>query len=554
MLPVMTHYRPLADLETHDVANQPPPFEDVNLFASDTALRETAKQRGGDPHLEHLSAYGASLGSAEVIDNARLAHVNPPKLVSFDRYGHRLDEVEFHPAYHALMELGLSSGYASLAWTAKQGGHVAHAAMVYMQAGAEPGVGCPMTMTYAAVPALRHEPAVAKEWIARLTAPAYDHRFIPATEKRAATMGMAMTEKQGGSDIRANTTRAEPDGAGNYILTGHKWFCSAPMCDAFLTLAQTDAGVTCFLVPRWRPDGTRNAFHIMRLKDKLGDRSNASSEIEYHGAWAQRVGEEGRGVRTIIDMVQHTRLDCIAGSAGGMRASLAQALWHTAHRSAFQKKLIDQPAMAMVLADLALESEAATALALRIAQSFDNTGDAREAAFMRLATPVAKYWICKRQPGAVYEALECHGGAGFVEEGPMPRLFRQSPLNAIWEGSGNVIALDILRALAREPDSLEAVRGELSSVKGQNAHLDRHVTRLDGWFKPGALNEATARRFAEDMALALSAAALAQTAPDFVFDGFCAARLDPGARSLAYGATGAVINSRALIDRAAPVV
>ncbi len=548
----MTHFRPRAELETHEVTNQPPPFENINLFSGDAALKGAIEKRGGKPHVKHLSAYGASLGSAKVIEHARLAHANPPKLISFDRYGHRLDEVEFHPAYHALMELGLSSGYSSLAWTAKDGGHTAHAAMAYMQAGAEPGVGCPMTMTYAAVPALRHEPAVAKEWIPRITAGKYDPRFIPAAEKSAVTIGMAMTEKQGGSDIRANTTRAEPDGHGDYILTGHKWFCSAPMCDAFLTLAQTQAGITCFLVPRWRPDGARNGFHIMRLKDKLGDRSNASSEIEYTQAWAQRIGEEGRGVRTIIDMVQHTRLDCIAGSAGGMRAALAQALWHTAHRSAFQKKLIDQPAMETVLADLAIEAEAATALALRIAESFDNSADARQAAFMRLATPIAKYWICKRQPGAVYEALECHGGAGFVEEGPMPRLFRQSPLNAIWEGSGNVIALDILRALAREPDSLDAVRGEILSVKGQNAHLDLHLARLDGWFKPGALNEATARAFAEDMALALSAAALSQTAPDYVFDGFCNARLDRDARALAYGALTAKLNARAIIDRAMP--
>ncbi|MFC2952387.1 acyl-CoA dehydrogenase family protein [Marinicaulis aureus] len=548
----MSHYRPRSDLQTHEVANQPPLFENVNFFDSDAALKETVGQRGGKHHEKQLSAYGASLGSAEMVENARLANQNPPKLISFDRYGHRLDEVEFHPSYHVLMELGLSSGYSSLAWTAKEGGHVAHAAMVYMQAGSEPGVGCPMTMTYAAVPALRHAPDAAKEWVPRLTAGQYDKRFIPAAEKRGATMGMAMTEKQGGSDIRANTTTAMPIGGDDYELTGHKWFCSAPMCDAFLTLARTEAGVTCFLVPRWKPDGARNAFHIMRLKDKLGDRANASSEIEYHGAYAVKIGDEGRGVRTIIDMVQHTRLDCIAGSAGGMRAALAQALWHTAHRSAFQKKLIDQPAMMMVLADLSLESEAAAALAMRIAQSFDRMDDPREAAFMRLATPIAKYWICKRQPGVVYEALECHGGAGFVEEGVMPRLFRQSPLNAIWEGSGNVIALDILRAIGREPDSLDAVREEILAARGANPALDQHLARLDNWMKPGALNEATARAFAEDMALALCAAALKQTAPDYVFDGFCNARLDGAQRSYAYGGVTAKIGARAIIDRATP--
>ncbi|MEO1137332.1 MAG: acyl-CoA dehydrogenase family protein [Pseudomonadota bacterium] len=549
----MPHHRPRSDLETHDVTNQPPPFEGVNLFEGDQALKGAVEKCGADNHGERLTAYGATLGSAEMIEHARLAHANPPKLRSFDRFGHRLDEVEFHPSYHALMDLGLSSGYASIAWTSDKGGHVAHAAMVYMQAGAEPGVGCPMTMTYAAAPALLHQPDIAKEWLPRITAGAYDPRFIPANEKAAATIGMAMTEKQGGSDIRANTTRATPLDDGAYELIGHKWFCSAPMCDAFLTLAQTDAGVTCFLVPRWRPDGTRNAFHIMRLKDKLGDRSNASSEIEYHGAWATRIGEEGRGVRTIIDMVQHTRLDCIAGSAGGMRASLTQALWHTAHRSAFQKKLIDQPAMAMVLADLTLETEAATALALRIAQSFDRMAqDPREAAFMRLATPIAKYWVCKRQPGVVYEALECHGGAGFVEEGPMPRLFRQSPLNAIWEGSGNVIALDILRAISREPDSLEALLAEFADAKGANRFLDAHLSRLDNWVRPGALHEASARAFAEDIALALQAAALRQTAPDFVMDGFCNARLDLENRSLIYGAVKADIDTRAIIERAMP--
>ncbi len=551
-LVAMTHYRPGADLETHDVTNQPPPFEDINLFTSDKALSDAVEHNGGGAFAGRLSDYGARAGSAEVIEWARQANKNPPQLKSFDRYGHRLDEVEFHPAYHALMDLGLSSGYSALAWEGNDGGHIAHAAMVYLQAGTEPGVGCPMTMTYAAVPALRHEPSVAAEWEPRIRASRYDPRFIPAGEKNGVTIGMAMTEKQGGSDIRANTTRAEPVGDGAYILTGHKWFCSAPMCDAFLTLARTEAGVTCFLVPRWKPDGTRNAFQIMRLKDKLGDRANASSEIEYHGAYARIIGEESRGVRTIIDMVQHTRLDCVAGSAGGMRAAVREALWHAAHRSAFQKKLINQPAMATVLADLVLETEGATALAFRLARSFGGGNDEQENAFMRLATPIAKYWICKRQPGVVYEALEAHGGAGFVEEGPMPRLFRQSPLNAIWEGSGNVIALDILRALHREPDSSEAVLAEIGNAGGANRNLDRHISLLDEWFRPGALNEGTARAFAEDMALALEAAALRETAPDFVFDGFCNARLDPDNRSYAYGAVTAEIDARHIIERALP--
>ncbi len=550
----MTAYRPRADLQTHDVTNQPPPFEDINIFETDAALANAVEENGGRTHAKHLSDFGGQCGSAEVVEWSRQANHYPPQLRSFDRYGHRIDEVEFHPAYHELMSLGLGAGVAAGAWTAKEAGHVLHAGLLYMMGQADGGVCCPMSMTYAAVPALRHAPEIAKEWEPRVTANAYDPRFIPAADKKAATMGMAMTEKQGGSDIRANTTRANAIGGDEYELTGHKWFCSAPMCDAFLTLAQTDAGVTCFLVPRWRRDGTRNAFHIMRLKDKLGDRSNASSEIEYHGAYARRVGEEGRGVKTIIDMVQHTRLDCVVGSAGGMRAALAQALWHAGHRTAFQKKLVDQPAMAAVLTDLALECEAATALAFRLARAFDATASSEsEAAFARLATPIAKYWICKRQPGFVYEALECHGGAGFVEEGPMPRLFRASPLNAIWEGSGNVIALDILRAIAREPDSLAAVRAELDAARGANALYDRHVAGLAKWLEPSALGESTARAFAEEMALALEAAALMQTAPGHVVDGFCSARLNNDGKSLAYGALDGTVDCASIIERATPL-
>ena len=504
-------------------------------------------------HGKQASAFGARCGASETAEWTRQANANPPKLKSFDRYGHRLDEVEFHPAYHQLMALGLEGGVAGAAWHTKDAGHVLHAALLYLMGQADGGVCCPMVMTYAAVATLRAEPDAASEWIPRVTTLAYDPRFIPAPDKKAATMGMAMTEKQGGSDIRANTTRAEPISGDEYELTGHKWFCSAPMCDAFLTLARTEAGVTCFLVPRWRPDGTRNAFHIIRLKDKLGDRSNASSEIEYHGAYARRIGEDGRGVRTIIDMVQHTRLDCVIGSAGGMRDATVRAFWHAAHRSAFQKKLIDQPAMQAVLADLALETEAACAIAFRLARSFDRAGDDdQEAAFMRLATPIAKYWVCKRQPGVVYEALEAHGGAGYVEEGAMPRIFRASPLNAIWEGSGNVIALDVLRAMGREPGSIDAVRAEILSAKGANALLDRHIVALEDWFKPGALNEATARAFAEDMALALQAAALHQSAPDYVFDSFCNARLDPDHKSLAYGAITAKVDQRRIVERAQP--
>lgn len=552
----MPHFHPRTDLETHRVTNQPPPFEDVNLFDGDAALQAACKAALNEGQTQRLRDFGARAGSAEAIAWGRDANRFPPQLVSFDRYGHRLDEVEFHPAYHALMDLGLSAGVASAAWTEPANGHLVHAALLYMMGQTDGGVCCPMSMTYAVVPALRHAPDIAAAWEPRVTAGAYDPRFLPATDKTAATMGMAMTEKQGGSDIRANETRAAPvrgEHGDEYELTGHKWFCSAPMCDAFLTLARTDAGITCFLVPRWRPDRTRNAFHIMRLKDKMGDKSNASSEIEYHGAWARRVGEDGRGVKTIIEMVMHTRLDCIVGSAGGMRAALAQALWHTAHRTAFQKKLIDQPAMMNVLADLALETEAATALAFRLARGFDaRHDDAREAAFIRLATPIAKYWICKRQPGVVSEALECHGGAGFVEEGPMPRLYRTAPLNAIWEGSGNVIALDVLRALQREPETLEAAKVEIDAAKGAHPLFDQHCAELDRWLAPGVLDEGSARRFSEDMALALQGAALHDIAPETVFDSFCKARLSPENRGLTFGALRTSIDTVSLIARARP--
>ena len=428
---------------------------------------------------------------------------------------------------------------------------VLHGAMMILMTQAEAGVTCPMSMTYASMASLRSNTEIADTWGPRLTAQAYDPRFIPAAEKDGVTIGMAMTEKQGGSDVRSNTTRAERTGGGAYVLTGHKWFCSAPMSDAFLTLACAEGGLTCCLVPRWRPDGERNRIHIMRLKDKMGDRSNASAEIEYDGAWAQRVGDEGRGVPTIIEMVQLTRYDCVLGSAGGMRAALTRALWHTAHRHAFRKALIDHSAMRAVLADLILESEAATALALRIGFALDRAAsNDRESDFVRLATPVAKFWICKRQPGFVYEALECHGGAGYVEEGPMPRLFRQSPLNAIWEGSGNVIALDILRAAAREPDSVAAVVAELELPAGRNAHYDAHLAGIKHFFSEGTLREGGARGFAQKLGLGLQAAALHWAAPATVFEAFCDQRLDPARRGFLYGDVCETLDQAWLIERA----
>jgi putative acyl-CoA dehydrogenase len=544
----MAPLKPRSHLATHEVTNQPPPLEDVNLFSSDRALTDAVAREGGAAHAARLNEFGERAGAAETIAWGFDANRNPPELKTFDRYGRRIDEVVFHPSYHQLMELGLSGSFASVAWTAPSGGHVAHAAILYMMAQVEQGVCCPMTMTYAALPALRHEPKLAREWQPRITGGLYDPAARPAAEKRGATIGMAMTEKQGGSDVRANTTRATPSGNGGYTLTGHKWFCSAPMCDAFLTLAYTDKGLTCFLVPRWTPDGERNAMHIMRLKDKLGDRANASSEIEYHGAYAERVGEEGRGVRTIIEMVHHTRLDCTVAPAAYMRQALVQALWHTAHRTAFQKKLIDQPLMARVLADLALESEAATMLAFRIARSFDESKD-EAALFSRIATPIGKYWLNKRVVNFVYEAMECHGGAGYVEESILPRLYRQSPLNSIWEGSGNVICLDVLRALAREPRTAEALFAELDAAKGAHAALDRTIENTKD--RLAKTIEPHARRLVENLALALQAALLARHAPKAVAAAFIATRFaeEPWRT---YGAFDAEIDLNAIIDRAMP--
>ncbi len=549
----MAPLHPRAQLSTHEVTNQPPPFEGINLFSSDAALAQ-AVRRDGATHEQRLTTFGARAGSAEVGEWALEANRNVPQLRSFDRYGRRLDEVTFHPSYHKLMEFGLSGGVSGMAWTVKEAGHVAHAALEFMMSQAEPGVCCPMTMTYAAVPALKHQPDLAAEWVPRITALAYDPTSAPASQKKAATIGMAMTEKQGGSDVRTNTTRAVRKSNGAYELTGHKWFCSAPMCDAFLTLAYADGGLSCFLAPRWRRDGERNPIHVMRLKDKLGDRANASSEIEYHCAEAYLIGEEGRGVRTIIEMVHHTRLDCIIAPAAFMRQAAANALWHTAHRTAFQRKLIDQPLMRQVLADLAIESEAATALTFRIARSFDEAArDPRAALFSRIATPIGKYWLNKRVVGHVYEAMECHGGAGYVEDSVMPRLFRQSPLNSIWEGSGNVICLDVLRALSREPETAEALVGELELARGANSLLDHAINDVKARLGAGPAAETSARAFVERAALALQGSLLARHAPQAVADAFCALRFGEDA-GLAYGAGTHAIDAGAIIERAMPKV
>lgn len=546
----MSPLRPTKHLETHDVANQPPPFENVNFFTTDCALQDAVAAAGGAAHAERLTSFGACVGSSEVQDWATQANRNPPQLRSFDRFGARLDEVEFHPAYHHLMALGLEAGIASVAWSGAPAGHVLHTALEFLMAQAEPGVCCPMTMTYAAGAVLKRQSGIAPIWAEKIAAARYDPASRPALEKSGVTLGMAMTEKQGGSDVRANTTRAEKTSDGSYALRGHKWFCSAPMSDAFFTLAYTDRGLSCFLVPRWTEDGRRNAIHIMRLKDKMGDRANASAEIEYHDAEAHLVGEEGRGISTIIEMVHHTRLDCILAPAAYMRQAVANALRHTSHRTAFQKKLIDQPLMRQVLADMIIESEAATALTFRIARSFDESADAAAAHFSRIATPVGKYWINKRVVNLVYEAMEVHGGAGYIEESVMPRLFRQSPLNSIWEGSGNVICLDVLRALARSPEAREAFVAELEQAAGLLPLLDRAIEMAKMGLSK-TQEEADARRLVEGMALALQGAALARTAPTFVTEAFCQVRLTDRA-GFAYGALPGKIATDALIDRAMP--
>jgi putative acyl-CoA dehydrogenase len=549
--------RPRSHLETHEVTNQPPALEGANLFASDAALVAALANAGGAQHRERVAGFGARAGAAQTMEWARAANEFPPRLRTFDSGGRRLDEVEFHPAYHALMKMGIESGVAACAWDGTPGGHVLHAALEFLMAQAEPGVCCPMTMTYASAAALRHQPDVAAQWLPHVTSAKYDPCSQPIAAKDGVTIGMAMTEKQGGSDVRANTTRALPEarsGAGEpYRLTGHKWFCSAPMSDAFLTLAQTGKGLSCFLAPRWTPDGARNAIDIMRLKNKLGDRANASAEIEYRGAFAVMVGEDGRGVRTIIEMVQHTRLDCAIAPAAYMRQALALALWHAAHRSAFGRKLVDQPSMRAVLADMAIESEAATALVLRLAQSFDEAArDPATAAFARIATPVAKYWLNRRVVNFVYEAMEVHGGAGYVEDSAMPRIFRQSPLNSIWEGSGNVICLDVLRAMAREPESTAALLGELDEARGASQALDGAISRLEDRLARSPAED-EARSIVEAIALALEGSLLVRHAPSAIADGFCATRFAERP-AFAYGASAAPIDTAAILARAMPVI
>lgn len=535
---------------THLVVNQAPPLADYNLFSTDGALVEAIEREGAEWAAPRLKEFGRLVGTEEAIRWGFQANENAPVLKTHDRFGHRIDEVEFHPAWHSLMRLSIEHSLASLPWTeSKPGAHVARAALMLLASQNEAGHTCPVSMTYAAVPALRKNAELAREWEPRLLTARYDPRARPVTEKSGALMGMAMTEKQGGSDVRANTTLAEPDGNGAYVITGHKWFCSAPMCDAFLVLAQALGGLTCFLLPRWTPDGERNAFRIQRLKSKLGNRSNASSEVEFDHAWAQRIGEEGRGVATIIDMVQHTRLDCIIGSASLMRQALVQAIHHARHRAVFGRYLVDQPLMQNVLTDLALESEAATVLTMRLARAFDcRETDAGERGIARLGTAAGKYWVAKRGPAQVNEALECLGGNGYVEENILPRLYREAPLNSIWEGSGNVICLDILRAMDKEPDSLSSLLNEIRLARGGDRRFDAYIKQLEKDVK-GPMAEVEARLLAERLALAFQASLLIRHSIPEVADAFCASRLsDEGGR--AYGTLAPSTEFETILNRA----
>ncbi|MFF7212359.1 acyl-CoA dehydrogenase family protein [Streptomyces sp. NPDC008238] len=535
---------------THEVTNQAPPLVGHDV-AEDAVLLEGLRREGAGWYADDLHRLGRLAGSEQVQRWAEEANRYEPVLRTHDRYGNRVDEVDFHPSYHALMEVALTEGLAGAPWADdRPGAHVARAAGFMVWSTAEAGHGCPVSMTYAVVPALRAAPGLAAVYEPLLTSRVYDPGLRAPAGKRGLLAGMGMTEKQGGTDVRANTTTATERPDGTWRLRGHKWFTSAPMNDLFLVLAQAPAGLSCFLVPRVLPDGSRNTFRIQRLKDKLGNRSNASSEPEFDDTVAWLVGAEGQGVRTIIEMVTMTRLDCILGSASGTRAALAQAGHHVRHRSVSGARLIDQPLMRNVIADLALESEAATTLALRVAGAADRArgGDERERAFLRLATAVGKYWVCKRQPAAVAEALECLGGNGYDEASGMPRLYREAPLNGIWEGSGNVNALDVLRALAREPESLEAFRAEVEAAAGGDARLDDAWRRVRGELVLTEDAPLRARRLVERLALVLQGSLLVRYAPPAVADAFCASRL-AGDRGLAFGTLPAGTDLAAVIER-----
>jgi putative acyl-CoA dehydrogenase len=550
----MTLLDPLAPASagaTHEVTNQAPPLVGRDV-AADPALLAGLEREGAGWHADDLHRLGRRAGSEEAQRWGDEANRYEPVLRTHDRYGHRIDEVEFHPSWHRLMDVAVSEGLAGAPFAdPRPGAHVARAAGFYVWGQVEAGHGCPISMTYAVVPSLRTTPDLAAAYEPLLTSRVYDPGLRAPLGKRGLLAGMGMTEKQGGSDVRANTTVATPAGDGTWTLRGHKWFTSAPMCDVFLVLAQAPGGLSCFLVPRVLPDGTRNTFRIQRLKDKLGNRSNASSEPEFDGTVAWLVGDEGRGVRTILEMVAMTRLDCVIGSSAGMRAAVVQAVHHASHREAFGGRLVDQPLMRNVLADLQVESEAATTLMLRLAGAVDRAqgGDAQEQAFKRIATAVGKYWVCKRAPSVAAEALECLGGNGYVEDSGMPRLYREAPLNSIWEGSGNVQALDVLRALAKEPASLEALFAELDRARGADPRLDDAVVGLKAGLSDLDEVEGRARRLVERMALALQGSLLVRHAPAAVADAFCASRL-AGDWGHAFGTLPKGVDTGAVLERA----
>jgi putative acyl-CoA dehydrogenase len=546
--------RYLAD--THEVTNVGRELCDYNMYTEDAALREAVQREGGLWAERELTEFGQLTGSADYLELGQLANKFIPELETHDRFGHRIDLVKFHPAYHQLMATSIKHGLHASPWTAPgPGAHVARAAKTYLHTQVEAGHGCPITMTFAAVPTLRLQPELSGVWEPKITARVYDPRNVPAAQKQGLTIGMAMTEKQGGSDVRSNSTRAYSVGTGGpgqaYELVGHKYFVSAPMCDAFLVLAQAPGGLSCFLLPRWRPDGSNNPMQLLRLKKKMGNASNASSETELRGALAWMVGEEGRGVRTIIEMVSMTRFDCMVGSSAGMRMAASQALHHCAIRSAFGQVLNQQPLMQNVLADLALESEAALTLSMRIARAMDHRADEHEDLLVRLVTAVGKYWICKRTPNHAYEAMECIGGSGVMEDSMMPRLYREAPVNAIWEGSGNVQCLDVLRALSKTPAVRDAFFAEISTTQGAHAALDTFVADLANDLNDLWDLEYRARDLVDRMALALQASLLVRHAPAFISDAFSRSRLEQVGHHH-YGTLPRGVDSAAIIARATP--
>lgn len=533
----MSYFTPT---RTHSVCNQVPELENLDWFSDDGVLQSLVQQHGAEFHRERLAEFGQTFGSTAQREKGRLANVYSPILHTHDRFGHRIDEVEYHPAYHALMHQAKNLGMHSLPWTSDNGGHVAHTAMLYMLTQTEAGMCCPLTMTYAGLPTLKHHSELFETWGPKVCTASYDSRHIPASEKGSLMLGMAMTEKQGGSDVRANRTQATRVHGDVYTLSGHKWFCSAPMSDGFFTLAHTEKGLTCFLVPRFLPDGQKNRLYIQRLKDKVGNRSNASSEIEYDKTWARRVGDEGRGVATIIEMVHHTRLDCATAAVGLMRQSLFQAVHHASHRKAFGKRLIEQPLMRHVLMELIVEWEASMAMVFRIAESYDLSKDSDEQTFSRLAVAIGKYWTNKRCVPFVGEAMECLGGAGYVEESILPRLYREAPLNGIWEGSGNVICLDVLRTMHKEPQSMKLLMARLSESLGKDSRYDavfEDVAHTMKQFKSPEESMWMARWLVEHMGLLLQAHQLLSSGDSIVAEQFCALRLSAQTGSRAFGAS-----------------